>query len=228
MASATFEPWPKIARLNRDIVITEKIDGSNAAIHIATMADHAPEGARARFTDTQENIDHIVEDWDGWLGGVIIDGVAYTVSAQSRKNIILPEKGKDNFGFAQWVSDNIEPLVRTLGPGRHFGEWWGSGIQRGYGLTNGEKRFSLFNTLRWSREDLFPLKGIGVSRVPVLYEGPNDSHAIEQVLELLRRSGSLASPGFMDPEGIIVFHTAARIPFKVTLKGDEKPKGSKE
>ena len=34
-----------------------------------------------------------------------------------------------------------------LVPGRHFGEWWGSGIQRGYGLD--EKTFSLFNAYRW-------------------------------------------------------------------------------
>ncbi len=30
-----FKPWPKIPRLRRDIVITEKIDGTNAIIHVA-------------------------------------------------------------------------------------------------------------------------------------------------------------------------------------------------
>ena len=30
-----FRDWPKIARLNRDVVITEKIDGTNGAIHTA-------------------------------------------------------------------------------------------------------------------------------------------------------------------------------------------------
>lgn len=29
-----FQPWPKIARLNREITITEKIDGTNAAVII--------------------------------------------------------------------------------------------------------------------------------------------------------------------------------------------------
>jgi hypothetical protein len=29
----------------------------------------------------------------------------------------------------------------------------------------------------------------------------------------------------MNPEGYIVFHTAAQAMFKVTLVGDEKPKG---
>ncbi len=50
----------------------------------------------------------------------------------------------DNHGFARWVEGNKQELLK-LGAGRHFGEWWGSGIQRGYGLQKGEKRFSLFN-----------------------------------------------------------------------------------
>lgn len=29
-----FQPWPKIPRLNREIVVTEKVDGTNAAIQI--------------------------------------------------------------------------------------------------------------------------------------------------------------------------------------------------
>ena len=32
MSDLTFEAWPKIARLNRDCIITEKIDGTNAAV----------------------------------------------------------------------------------------------------------------------------------------------------------------------------------------------------
>ena len=52
------------------------------------------------------------------------------------------------FGFARWVETNRERLITLLGPGLHFGEWWGSGIQRGYGLTKGDKRFSLFNVER--------------------------------------------------------------------------------
>ena len=63
----------------------------------------------------------------------------------SRTRWITPED--DNYGFAKWALAHKDELM-ALGPGRHFGEWWGSGCQRGYGLTNGEKRFSLFNTSR--------------------------------------------------------------------------------
>lgn len=184
--SIEFEPWPKIARLNRNIVVTEKIDGTNAAVIVTE---------------------------DGRVG------------AQSRNRLITPEN--DNYGFAGWVHRNEEALASLLGPGRHFGEWWGSGIQRRYGLTGSEKRFSLFNTARWHGvlahdydADAVP----GLRLVPILYEGPFDQNAIEGTLDGLAIRGSKAERGFMDPEGIVVYVSAARQMFKVTLKDDDKPK----
>jgi len=177
-----FEEFPKIPRLRRDCVITEKIDGTNAQIHI-TEDDQILVGSRSRY--------------------------------------ITPED--DNYGFAKWVKAN-EAEIRKLGYGRHYGEWWGSGCQRGYGLQKGEKRFSLFNVGRWRNEELPSC----VSLVPVLYEGPFSSDIVEKVLEDLRLNGSKAAPGFMNPEGIIVYHAAARSMFKVTLEKDSEPKSKVE
>lgn len=196
-----FEPWPKIARLNRDITITEKIDGTNAAIIFEPFPD-----AGGRFD----------------ICTVETETGRFNVGAQSRKRLILP--GDDNFGFARWVADNAEPLFSVLGPGRHFGEWWGSGVQRGYGLPQGERRFSLFNTARYAGvNDLVD----GLSTVPVLYQGPFSEDAIQHELKMLAQLGSIAALGFTDPEGIIVFHSAANMMFKVTIKGDEAPKSTK-
>ena len=64
--------------------------------------------------------------------------------------------------------------------------------------------------------------------VPVLYEGAFNHENIHNTLKELELNGSSASPGFMNPEGIIIFHTASRYLFKKTIKNDEKPKGSKE
>ena len=44
----------------------------------------------------------------------------------------------------------------------------------------------------------------------------------------LRTFGSVAVPSFMDPEGVVIYHEAAKQYFKVTVKDDEKPKGSTE
>ena len=183
-----FTPFRKIARLNRDIVITEKIDGTNAAIII---------------------------------GDYLSPATSHAPVAQSRNRIITPEQ--DNAGFARWVHENATDLETTLGPGVHFGEWWGSGIQRGYGLNH--KRFSLFNVARWA--DALPWMPVGLlSVVPILYEGPFNEEAIKDALWVLSRDGSAAAPGFDNPEGIVIYHTAARSMFKVTIKGDEKPKGA--
>ena len=182
MTAPEFTPWPKIARLNRDIVITEKIDGTNAAVVV---------------TDDLE------------------------VFAQSRTRIITP--GDDNFGFASWVSIHAADLAKLLGPGVHFGEWWGSGIQRGYGLPRGERRFSLFNTNRWTDADLSAIEALEV--VPVLYEGPFSQAAVTHALVALAYQGSFAGNGFKRPEGVVVYHKAARTMFKVTLENDDAPKG---
>jgi hypothetical protein len=81
-----------------------------------------------------------------------------------------------------------------------------------------EKVFSLFNP-RWV--DQGPNC---VQIVPQLFVGemPN----IEHILNDLKVCGSRAAPGFMDPEGIIIFHHAARQMFKVTLKNDATPKSA--
>lgn len=66
---------------------------------------------------------------------------------------------------------------------------------------------------------------LGLGVVPILYEGPFDTGMIQAHLEHLARDGSLASEGFMNPEGVVVFHAAANLCFKATIKGDEAPKG---
>jgi len=164
--------FPSIPRLSKNhIIISEKIDGTNALIYI----------------DDQSR-----------------------VYAGSRNRWITPED--DNYGFAKWVASNVGDLS-LLGPGMHYGEWYGSGIQRGYGLNH--KRFALFNTSR-PRETLPPC----IEQVPVLKIHAFDSAVIEDVLADLRMNGSRAVPGFMRPEGIVIYHVASKTLFKKTLEGD--------
>lgn len=200
-----FKAYPKTPRLFRDVVITEKIDGTNAAIQIEKRTDEPDEnGNYWALADSCT---------------VIINDEAYAVTAQSRKRIITPTD--DNFGFAKWVYDNAHDLVLALGEGVHFGEWWGSGIQSGYGLPKGEKRFSLFNVGRWA-DTAFAVPGLGT--VPVLYEGPFSQPVIDRLVDTLKTVGSRASQGHK-AEGIVVFHTASRQVYKVLCENDEIPKG---
>ena len=189
----TFEPFPKIGRLRRGCLVTEKIDGTNAQIFISDSNCSAVESPVAS-----------------------VDGL--TLWAGSRTRFLQPGKDTDNFGFAAWVRDNAAELVK-LGPGRHFGEWWGRGIQRGYGLS--ERRFSLFNPFRW-KDDVRPSC---CHIVPILYQGIFDSKEIDDCVSAFEWNGSHAAPGFMQPEGIIVFHSATKTYFKRLLVNDEEPKG---
>jgi len=158
----------------------------------------------------------ITEKIDGTNSQILIteDGGFFT---GSRNRWITPED--DNFGFSRWAHENKDELMK-LGPGQHFGEWWGSGIQRRYGIT--EKRFSLFNTSRWNAEVQTPPACCHV--VPVIYTGIFTSTAADEAIALLREKGSIAAPGFMKPEGIVIYQSAGRCYFKKTLEKDEQPK----
>jgi hypothetical protein len=176
-----FEEFPKISRWSRDIVITEKIDGTNACVIITANGE---------------------------------------VATQSRTRLITPED--DNYGFAQWVQDNKETLIADLGEGRHFGEWWGKGIGRNYGMS--ERMFSLFNSVRWGDKKTHFLTP-NLTVVPELYHGMMDQNAIDVCLNDLKMFGSKAHNGFMRPEGIVIFHTHSRVMFKKTLEKDSTGKG---
>lgn len=188
-----FRSFGKIARLNREVVVTEKIDGTNAQVFIG-------------------------EDGEFLTG--------------SRTRWITPED--DNFGFSRWAHEHKDELL-LLGPGHHFGEWWGQGIQRGYGLD--ERRFSLFNVGRWadSHDGSFPVEGEPPKAVaprcchvvPVLWVGRLVDAEWDRVVGDLILGGSRAAPGFMNPEGVITYHTAGGHYYKATCEHDDEPKGAR-
>ena len=172
-----FVEFRKIPRLSREIIITEKLDGTNAVIF------------------NGEDGEFLVGKKSAW---------------------ITPEN--DNHGFAKWAFANKQEL-HLLGPGYHFGEWWGQGIQRGYGLK--EKRFSLFNVSRWGDSSIRPSC---CHVVPTVCQGPFVDSTVNFALEMLS-AGSIAAPGFQKPEGIVIFHTQSHYLFKKTFQFDDAGKG---
>ncbi len=190
-----FTPFKKTARLTRECYVTEKLDGTNASIYITESGD---------------------------------------MLVGSRNRWITP--ANDNYGFAGWAERNREELMK-LGPGHHFGEWWGNGIQRAYGLK--QKQFSLFNTYRWIDKNAGAPKQINKDPqnpifqevvpeccgvVPILFNGLFTTEAVDKCLGDLRERGSVAAPGFMKPEGVMVFLVAPNLFLKKTLDNDGKPK----
>lgn len=161
-----FKSFQKIPRVsNNKIIITEKIDGTNALIAINEHGDF--------FTG-------------------------------SRNRWITPED--DNYGFSRWAHENKEELL-NLGPGYHYGEWYGLGIQRGYGLE--EKRFMLFNTRRWGKHNPNTPKCCEVATVI--------SGNINEARSYLECNGSLHVKGWSRPEGLVIYQTAIESFIKVII-----------
>jgi hypothetical protein len=198
-----FTPYPKTPRLKREVVITEKLDGTNAQVVISPFRS-------ADALDPNIIAVRISENAEG--------GPLLVMRAGSRTRFITPGKTTDNYGFAAWCLLHADDLF-SLGEGQHFGEWYGAGIQRTYGLDH--KRFALFNTARWGAHNPSTPKCCEV--VPLL--GVVSLDRVNDVLWDLEFSGSKAVPGFMKPEGIIAYHSASKQNFKVLIENDHQPKG---
>lgn len=185
-----FVGFPKIPRMHAPCIITEKIDGTNAQILIV-------EGDAPYALGPDHPCIAVIDEAYG--------PPPHFIAAGSRKRWLAV--GDDNFGFAGWVNEHASDLDQILGPGRHFGEWWGQGIQRRYGL--GEKRFTSFRPVNDS-------SGL-VHDLPVLYEGIYTPDRAYEALYELQRSGSHAAPGFRDPEGVVVYFPQSHTSFKLTF-----------
>lgn len=217
-----FPSFAKIPRLHKDVVLTEKIDGTNGLVSI-------------RHRGPSETVLA-----PGEVGIISVNGSgeaeSFVVRAGSRNRWLTT--AADNFGFARWVEDHAGELVK-LGPGNHYGEWFGRGIQRGYGLT--ERRFALFNVARWYsvrftdpdfyRQD-FPKACQAPACcdvVPVLLtcSGEQLNEAVETVRDLMIADGlGSAVVEYDNPEGVVIYHSAAGQMFKVIFEG-EQPKSAK-
>lgn len=207
--SEPFVEFPKIPRLNREVIVMEKIDGTNATVFVR-VACIACGGVYKSQTPNAKPDSCCPRPEVGSM----------TVHASSRNKWI--DETDDNHGFARWVADHAEEL-KALGPGLHRGEWHGPGInQAHYGLTKGEKRFYLFNTSRWSTGNP-PPACCGI--VPVLYRGNFNTAIIRDIVDDLRAKGSRAYPG-QKAEGVVIFHVAANLFFKVTCNKDNEHKGA--
>jgi len=155
---------------------------------------------------------------------------AFGIKAGSRSRWLTAED--DNHGFAKWVDEHHEFLIKFLGPGRHYGEWAGKGINRGEGLDR--KRFFLFDEERF-RKNLTRLDNadeimsvfleLGISSVPVLVDmefikfSTENLMTFDTVLDRLKEMGSLIKEGYMFPEGIVIeIYDAKRVNPSIFLK----------
>jgi hypothetical protein len=117
------------------------------------------------------------------------------VRAGSRERWL--DRVQDNYGFCNHVTEHADEIRELLGLGRHYGEWYGAGINSSYGLK--EKRLALFDT-RWADKP----RPAWCDVVPVLYRGLYYPAVLAETMEKLKAGGSVLQPGFMGAEGVVV------------------------
>jgi len=184
-----FKSFEKISKFSGiAMTITQKIHGSNAQILITEEGNCEVEPDKM-----QSGPDCKLQHKDG----IEVNGIRYVVKAGSRSRWLTTLD--DNFGFARYVKDNEVEIIEKLGLGTHFGEWAGPGINSGEGLS--EKKFVIFNHYRFPPERPLPPQMVVV---PVIYHGPYDERIIAEAMTSLKIGGSLLSPGFMRPEGVVI------------------------
>jgi len=163
----------------------------------------------------------ISEKIDGTNGVLFVDGSRVVAGSRSKWLVDDGSKSWDNHGFGAWVKEN-EVILSQLPDGFHYGEWYGRGINRNYGLK--DRRFMLFNRMRYL--ELLEL-------MPSLYKVLELETILSQInimdvqaqlaihkRELMHESGSRHVRGFKRPEGVMVRIPAADKVFKVVWDKD--------
>lgn len=156
----------------------------------------------------------ISEKIDGTNGVLYVDHASRTVLAGSRSRWLVDDgtRSWDNHGFGTWVKENEEKLL-NLPEGFHYGEWYGRGINRNYGLK--DRRFMLFNLERYVNlfNELDLPTALEPETVIAFLTGDEDLHdQLKCIRESLQENGSLHVPGFMKTEGIILrFRLSAKV-----------------
>lgn len=166
----------------------------------------------------------VSEKVDGTNGLIYVDYEG-GVFAGSRNRWLTEADGSvadDNYGFGAWVRMHARDLRGTLGPGYHYGEWFGKGIARNYGLDH--RRFYLFAVDRYPslvNNDLTLHDGTHLGTVPVLHRAVEFDH--RHIPEIAAELHHSRINSFPRPEGFCIFFEHNHMILKVVLdKHNEK------
>jgi hypothetical protein len=193
-----FKAYPKTHRIGTEqYTITEKVDGTNGVVYVH----------KAKPADFRVGKDR-----------------SY-VKAGSRSRWLEDDGSKkwDNHGFGEWVMENERALIE-LPEGFHYGEWYGRGINRNYGLK--DRRFMLFDYARYDKlitnnnilGDLIETETVLADVVTYDYL----SIAIKLNSACLSVEGSVHVRGFSDPEGLIIRSKLRPAVYKYIIRKDEE------
>lgn len=162
----------------------------------------------------------ITEKIDGTNG--LIEVSCQGVKFGSRNKWL--SNGDDNFGFYAYFSQYVDDMVAwyhrnapgyNWEPVRIYGEWFGKGIQRGYDLK--ERKFMPFSY--GLAEDIEGVFAPNIVLPEFLYQGKFSREVLNNCMNSLKEEGSQVVPGYMKPEGVVVYFPDYEFSLKETFDG---------
>lgn len=187
----SYPSFPSIERLeNLHCVITEKIDGTNGLIEywIDSNPNHFPY-CQVRFGSRNRYIT-TTDDNSGFA------------------NFFFSHKSR----ILEIIGNLEEPPTQSI---RIYGEWFGKGIQRGYGLD--QKYFMPFSSF-WA-EKMIEAGIPNIKEPAILYTGKFIEAEVDHQMGILKFDGSHVVPGYRNPEGIVIYFSHYNFRLKQTFTG---------
>lgn len=166
----------------------------------------------------------VTEKVDGTSACIAIEPGPFgspAISFGSRNRWLTREA--DNHGFYAWAVAHSGWFMGHLGVGVHYGEWFGRGIQRGYGMT--ERRLALFDVERYQTRLAHAVTNPGVITVPALLEARDG----DEGLGWLGHMAPTSTLGPVPMEGVVLRHRVTGAVFKHLFDGQKeaRPWGGK-
>jgi RNA ligase (TIGR02306 family) len=227
-----FANYPYVITDGTEIVLTEKIHGTNCRIGLIYTPDEEGKAIWTHMCGSHENrcaefsSKKIKRNWLGWF----IDSIKYGVKGQTppkyeygRRSVYWLPLDNDNIKlllnhikFMPWPEPKVSVII--------FGEIYGCGIQDlQYGLQNGQKEFRVFD-IAVNRKYLdFDIKQsllseFNIPMVPVLYRGPYKARVIEEYVSGdTTLCDTTAMEGFKGREGVVITPTVEIISEQMML-----------
>jgi hypothetical protein len=121
-----FLPWPKIARLNRETIVTEKIDGTNAAIHVLEDGRVGAQSRKRLITPGKQTDNYGFAGWVQEHADELRDGLGVGVHFGEwwgqgiNRAYDQTEKRFSLFNTSRWNDENtpacvdVVPVLATL------------------------------------------------------------------------------------------------------------------
>jgi len=192
-----YPKYPSIERFeNIYSIISEKVDGTNGLIEI-----EYDDGLLAVRFGSRNRWLTLSSDNAGFMN---------FFAMFAKKIAIVPDILR-----AKAVNELDNRNKVCSNPIRIYGEWYGKGIQRGYGLDT--KYFMPFHTIL--AEALIEANVPNIMPPHIMYTGKFDKQIADDMMNLLRTHGSGVTPGYFNPEGIVVYFPTYQFCLKDTFEG---------